>query len=520
MDAQPPESETADYEVLDFHPDTSHGHIVAMLQRRAERGIVLDLGCGSAPLAEPLRDAGFVYIGLDVNAHCLDALRDRGFGAHPIDLRRLEGLGATLDAAVAGQPGSPGVTAVLALDVIEHLVEPHVAVHAIASWMQERDVPLLGLSVPNVTHRDVAVKLLNARWELTATGLLDATHLRFFTAATLAAITAACGLVETDRMDTISEWSDQHRPVGSPLLHTTTPLGRFLADLRARADDHGATYQFVRLYEPAAVPAVAPPLPILDPAADPDVRIAVVAAANASDDDVATLRADLDAQTSTAWELVGHDAWSDVSCSHVAVVGPGQRLSVRWVEQFVEAGSSWHGMVLRCAPTDSPDDRSWPVRYEVADDEGARATPAAALAFPVAALGALGRDLGDTSATALHRLLRDVAPYCGVHDTGVPAVGATGPTIGDVPGGDDPGGDVPGGDDAGSLVLVERWIVDELAALRQRAAADADSAARLDALAAHGEALARDNDWLNAELRRTPVRMLRRLLRRPGGPTA
>ena len=42
------------------------------------------------------------------------------------------------------------------------------------------------VSVPNVSHFDVALRLLCGRWIPTETGLLDSTHIRFFTEATLA----------------------------------------------------------------------------------------------------------------------------------------------------------------------------------------------------------------------------------------------------------------------------------------------------------------------------------------------
>lgn len=534
MDTPRDASPAADYEVLDFHWDTSHGHIVTMLDRRPGRGVVVDLGCGSAPLAEPLRDAGFGYVGLDVNEHCLHALRARGFAAHRLDLRALDELGATLDAAVAavaaagsdgelpGDEGGEGrVAAVLALDVIEHLADPTAALHAIATWMQRRDVGALGLSVPNVTHRDLAVKLLGGRWELTATGLLDATHLRFFTDALLDSIVASCGLRELDRMDTTSEWSDQHHPVHTPALHTTTPLGRFLADLRARADEHGATYQFVRLYEAVDVPTVVPPLPVQSPANTPEPRLAVVAGAApsvgaASDipaavpagvagDVTAELLADLTAQTSDAWDLTHPDALGE--CTHVAVVGAGQRLAPHWVEHLLAAGAQWHGMIVRCASASPPDGTGWSPHFDPIEHETAVATPPAALAFPVAAIAALGRRLDDTSAAGVHRLLVELAPFCGVHDTGTAAVTASSPWAG-------PDAAVIEHDGA-RPVLVDRGVLAALVDGRRQHAEAHAAAAAVESLAAHNAALTSDNEWLNEELRRLPVRIVRRLLRRP-----
>ncbi|NND73412.1 MAG: methyltransferase domain-containing protein [Ilumatobacter sp.] len=523
MDAAPP-----DFEVIDFSWDGSHGHIVSMLHDRHERGIVVDIGCGSAPHAEPLRDAGFVYVGLDVNPACVDALRGRGFDAGTIDLRRADDVDPMLDEAVtraADRAGEHAVVAVLALDVVEHLVDPHLLLAHLHAWMTGRSVPVLGLSVPNVSHRDLAVRLLGARWDMTPTGLLDATHLRFFTDRTLTSVLSASGFDEVDRRDAISIWSDQHSPVQSPLLNRTAPAGRFLADLRDRADGHGDTYQFVRLYAPGErAPA---PSMLGEGTTEPDApRVAVVAAAECGPDDVALLGGDLAAQTSDRWQLLDADALDSAAFTHVSIVGPGQRLGPSWVEQFVAAAGEWHGMVLRCRPNAAQEEvgSGWPVEFDPIDHRIALATPPAALAFPLAALDVLGLTLVDdhpdtgVDAGTVHQLLVFLAPFCGVHDTGHGALTATSPWH--EPGKADSGPtgrETAGGETvADAPVLVEPWVLDELAVHRQRRGTLDAAAASLDDSTSRIEALERDNQWLNAELRRTPVRIVRRLLRRPG----
>lgn len=69
---------------------------------------------------------------------------------------------------------------VIVADVLEHLVDPWVALQRLRA-MQPVGGTLL-LSMPNVQHWTVTVPLLvRGRWRYTESGLLDHTHLRFFT---------------------------------------------------------------------------------------------------------------------------------------------------------------------------------------------------------------------------------------------------------------------------------------------------------------------------------------------------
>ena len=67
-------------------------------------------------------------------------------------------------------------------------------------------------SIPNVRHRSVVWPLLrNARWDYEATGLLDRTHLRFFTRETMAEMFMNLGW-EVDSVVGINRkwhWADQ-----------------------------------------------------------------------------------------------------------------------------------------------------------------------------------------------------------------------------------------------------------------------------------------------------------------------
>ena len=94
-----------------------------------------------------------------------------------------------------------GAGALLALDVLEDLAEPERALSALSAWALAHDEPYLVVSVPNVAHFDAGLGLLCGRWGPTKSGLLDASHLRFFTEESLKRLLGSCGWAIADRHD-------------------------------------------------------------------------------------------------------------------------------------------------------------------------------------------------------------------------------------------------------------------------------------------------------------------------------
>lgn len=70
--------------------------------------------------------------------------------------------------------------AVLALDVLEHLPDPSAVVHRLKHKIAPDGVFIA--SIPNISHYTVSFPLFfNGSWDYTERGLLDKTHLQFFT---------------------------------------------------------------------------------------------------------------------------------------------------------------------------------------------------------------------------------------------------------------------------------------------------------------------------------------------------
>lgn len=228
-----------------FAWESPYGRIVELLERLdLKHGIVIDLGCGLATIAEPILERGYEYAGTDIDREALKQLSLRGLETHELDLRQLDDLPARLRQVADGRR----VTAVLLLDVIEHLPETQPFLSALRDGLDQIGKPALLVSVPNVTHADVGAKLIFGRWDYTQTGLLDQTHLQFFTSERLRTEARIAGLLEVGAHDFQLAFSDQRFPADHPALSWASPIAQTIRMWREVADLHGSTIQFIRAF--------------------------------------------------------------------------------------------------------------------------------------------------------------------------------------------------------------------------------------------------------------------------------
>ena len=236
-----------------FSTRNTYGRALELLMRHrrvsepaSETAIHLDLGCGYGHLAEELvRSTGLVYVGLDLDGKAVASLRERGFEAHEAGLGDHDETVARLREIVGGRR----VESVSMLDVIEHLPEAAGPMSAVGELATEHGA-LVVVSVPNVTHGDVGLKLVFGRWDVTETGLLDTTHVRFYTRASLEQDLRSHGLYKFDEQNVEMARSDQHFPATHPALGERTSLHAYLTALRRDAATDDLVNQFVWICSP------------------------------------------------------------------------------------------------------------------------------------------------------------------------------------------------------------------------------------------------------------------------------
>ena len=503
-DAEPVDRATYDVE---FEPGGVHERIVGLLDERSERGLVVDLGCGFAPHAEPLAAAGFGFVGVDANPESVAALCGRGVDARHLNLAS-EG---SLESLLTNLESDVPVVAVLLLDVLEHLVDPHLFLARLRSALEQHPQAVVATSVPNVAHVDVAAKLVGGHWDVTPTGLLDQTHLRFFTSATLTAMMESAEFVEIARRDRLLIHSDQHWPERSPFVARDTPLARFLSTVSARSDDHGHTYQFVRLYERGDREDCQPTLVV--PRRNRSSNTLTVVLVGASDERVTEVRSQLIEQSASGWELLAtasliqglDDLVSRATGEYLTFLDLDDVITGEWVATIERAGCDAYGEPLGAV--------LWvqPMKTEGGGSTGPTDVGAAgSYAFPVDALRDLRPTWDGDVRSGVTSLLLQMVPFCGLAEV-------RGDTV--------RGHRISGSENSLSLVaeIATRSLGEPVLSSFAERQAHAEARReneflrrRLTEIEGETERLRGDVRWLNAELSTLPVRALRRLGRRPG----
>lgn len=231
-----------------FSDHNVYGHIADLFSRfkPVEGSYFVDFGCGFGRLAEVIEARYSVkYLGFDINEPGIESLISRGFQAHYLDLgdqSACENLSRLL-------PSGVKIAALCCIDTLEHLPDPLSALRLFANIGRLHSAPLL-VSVPNAAHADIGAKLAVGRFDYTEAGLLDHTHMQYFTSDRFTSLMQHGGWHEVHRYDVTMIKSDQHFPSHLPVLATKAPLAKLLLGLREQADAFGYVNQFVRAYLP------------------------------------------------------------------------------------------------------------------------------------------------------------------------------------------------------------------------------------------------------------------------------
>lgn len=136
---------------------------------------VLELGCGHGAVTEKLQARGCTVWAVDIDPEGVEAAAPFAQRTFVADLERTD-IGALIgpeerfDRIVLG-------------DVLEHLRNPRALLEQLTGRLDEGGRLLA--SVPNVAHADLRLLLMQGRWPYQPLGLLDRTHVRFFTVDSL-----------------------------------------------------------------------------------------------------------------------------------------------------------------------------------------------------------------------------------------------------------------------------------------------------------------------------------------------
>ena len=173
------ESYRTDIEELSLDANTSLAKMLAMVGRDK---VTLDVGCADGYFAKLMADRGCDVTGIDVNSAAVDQARRFCSRALVADIEAVP-----LPDVVEGAP----FDVVVFGDVLERLRNPGRTLDETRQILNKGGYVVA--SIPNIAHGAVRLALLKGSFEYEEGGLLDDTHVRFFTARSVEGLFAEAG---------------------------------------------------------------------------------------------------------------------------------------------------------------------------------------------------------------------------------------------------------------------------------------------------------------------------------------
>ncbi len=190
-------------------PYSSHSVILSRLGEGRGRRL-LDVGAANGFLAQRLTERGYEVTGIEGDPRLAALAAGKCHAVVVADLdREAPELSGSFDVIVYG-------------DVLEHLKDPLRVFQHLNRYLSPDGT--LVISVPNVAHLRVRLQLLLGRFEYAERGILDRTHLRFFTLSSLRRFLAEAKVTVVELVAT---------PVPLPLLVPERYHGWWLNTLHA-----------------------------------------------------------------------------------------------------------------------------------------------------------------------------------------------------------------------------------------------------------------------------------------------
>ncbi|MFZ4518967.1 MAG: class I SAM-dependent methyltransferase [Microthrixaceae bacterium] len=170
------------YVPLSTNPYRGH-HLLAaaVLDHTPPDGVVLEGGVSSGYFARVLTAAGRTVDGVELDPAEAEVAAAVCRRVHVGDLGTVgpADLAGPYDALVFG-------------DTLEHLVDPSATLRRLTGALRPGGVVVA--SIPNVAEAGNRLRLLRGRWDYADRGILDRTHLRFFTHRTVQDLFTGAGL--------------------------------------------------------------------------------------------------------------------------------------------------------------------------------------------------------------------------------------------------------------------------------------------------------------------------------------
>lgn len=211
-------------------PTEANSSHAKMLNFCGDNKRVIDFGCWKGAVSSELKKRGCYVLGIELDPEAAEIARGICDRVIVADLDTLD-----LTEALGGMKYDVGLFG----DVIEHLKDPK----RILVQMREALAPggFVIASVPNVAHITVRLKLLMGDFDYMDIGILDDTHLKYYTKKSITSLLETCGyLVESMDWTQLGILEKDVRDILDP-LH----LGNLEEVLKALSSWEAVAFQYI-----------------------------------------------------------------------------------------------------------------------------------------------------------------------------------------------------------------------------------------------------------------------------------
>jgi 2-polyprenyl-3-methyl-5-hydroxy-6-metoxy-1,4-benzoquinol methylase/glycosyltransferase involved in cell wall biosynthesis len=212
---------------IDVDSNSTHANVLRLAGSNKR---VLELGCATGHMSRILQKNGCQVTAIEIDAVAAEH-------AAPFCERVIVGDLDSLD--FEQELRNERYDVVIAADVLEHLREPGAVLQSVRNYLRPEGYAVV--SIPNVAHLSVRLALLAGQFPYAELGLLDRTHLRFFTRESLERLFDDAGFAigRFQRMEVVPP-----DPSGFEVPYDPATVPPHVIDALSH-DPEALTYQFI-----------------------------------------------------------------------------------------------------------------------------------------------------------------------------------------------------------------------------------------------------------------------------------
>lgn len=152
-----------------------------LIKHIPDKSLILDIGCSNGSQGKYLREKkNCIVYGVDISRQAIKEAK-----------KNLD-KAVVMDIAKDNLPFKEKFDVIIFSDILEHLAWPKKVIEKLKKHLKKDG--LIVAAVPNVANLKIRLHLLLGKWEYQELGILDKTHLRFFTQKTVRQLFKDCKL--------------------------------------------------------------------------------------------------------------------------------------------------------------------------------------------------------------------------------------------------------------------------------------------------------------------------------------